>query len=145
MIAEDEVGMKFNVAYHYEAKLHADVGKNRPCLMKRLGQEAVSLATSLPLSFKSSVFVRCDTDRLVVMKVKLVSNWVAARLTGASRTNKFSSIHNSGFDHRPRRDTLCQWLLRIRCVLSTQLSADADAYQLSNDRTSFDSFQSESI
>ncbi|KAK7586069.1 hypothetical protein V9T40_003945 [Parthenolecanium corni] len=69
MIAEDDVlGVKFNVSYHFERNLKEDVGKNRPCLMKRLGQEAVALSTSLPLSYKSSVFVRCDTDRLVVMK-----------------------------------------------------------------------------
>lgn len=36
---------------------------------RRLAQEVSSLATSLPLSFSSSVFVRCDKERLDVMKV----------------------------------------------------------------------------
>ena len=36
---------------------------------RRLAQEVSSLATSLPLSCSSSVFVRCDKERLDVMKV----------------------------------------------------------------------------
>ncbi|CAB0044915.1 unnamed protein product [Trichogramma brassicae] len=37
-------------------------------VMKKL-QFAVTLSTALPLSYSSSVFVRCDTDRLDIMKV----------------------------------------------------------------------------
>ena len=36
---------------------------------RRLAQEVATLATSLPLSPSSSVFVRCDEERLDVMKV----------------------------------------------------------------------------
>ncbi|CAG0888382.1 unnamed protein product [Cyprideis torosa] len=37
--------------------------------MKRLAQETVTLSSALPLSYSSTVFVRCDTNRLDVMKV----------------------------------------------------------------------------
>lgn len=72
MISEDSegLGLKFNVSYHFEPNVHSDGDKNHPSRMKRLAQEAVTLSTSLPLSFSSSVFVRCDTDRLDVMKVR---------------------------------------------------------------------------
>ena len=39
----------------------------------RLAQEVTSLSTSLPLSPSSSVFVRCDEERLDVMKVRICS------------------------------------------------------------------------
>lgn len=71
MIVEDAegVGYMFNVSYHFEPNVHSDGEKHIPARMKRLAQEAVTLTTSLPLSYSSSVFVRCDTDRLDVMKV----------------------------------------------------------------------------
>lgn len=61
---------RFTVPYHYENSVRA-MGFRccHPGRVKRLAQEAVTLSTSLPLSFSSSVFVRCDTDRLDVMKV----------------------------------------------------------------------------
>lgn len=36
---------------------------------RRLAQEAAALSNSLPLSASSSVFVRCDEERLDIMKV----------------------------------------------------------------------------
>ncbi|XP_065205955.1 uncharacterized protein LOC135835562 [Planococcus citri] len=74
MISEESnnLGYKFMVSYHYERNARADADKNRPARMKRLAQEAATLSTSLPLSFSSSVFVRCDTDRLDVMKVLII-------------------------------------------------------------------------
>ncbi|XP_065205960.1 baculoviral IAP repeat-containing protein 6-like isoform X3 [Planococcus citri] len=71
MISEesDNLGYKFNLSYHFEQNVRSDGEKNHPSRMKRLAQEAVTLSTSLPLSYSSSVFVRCDTDRLDVMKV----------------------------------------------------------------------------
>ncbi len=39
---------------------------------KRIAQELVTLSTSLPLSSSSSVFVRCDEDRIDVMKVLII-------------------------------------------------------------------------
>ncbi len=41
---------------------------------RRLAQEAVTLSTSLPLSASSSVFVRCDEERLDIMKVDVKSD-----------------------------------------------------------------------
>lgn len=42
---------------------------NSAARARRLAQEAVTLSTSLPLSSSSSVFVRCDEERLDIMKV----------------------------------------------------------------------------
>jgi baculoviral IAP repeat-containing protein 6 len=70
MIAEcPDNGYKFNVAYHFESTVRAAGERCHPARMKRLAQEAVTLSTSLPLSYSSSVFVRTDQDRLDVMKV----------------------------------------------------------------------------
>ncbi|XP_053613474.1 baculoviral IAP repeat-containing protein 6 isoform X2 [Plodia interpunctella] len=70
MLAEcPESGFKFTVPYHFEGAVRAAGERAHPARMKRLAQEAATLATSLPLSYSSSVFVRTDTDRLDVMKV----------------------------------------------------------------------------
>ncbi|CAH4031478.1 baculoviral IAP repeat-containing protein 6 isoform X1 [Pieris brassicae] len=70
MIAEEaEGGFRFTVPYHFEGTVRAAGERTHPARMKRLAQEAATLATSLPLSYSSSVFVRTDTDRLDVMKV----------------------------------------------------------------------------
>ncbi|XP_068618996.1 baculoviral IAP repeat-containing protein 6 isoform X2 [Battus philenor] len=70
MIAEcPENGFRFTVPYHFESTVRAAGERAHPARMKRLAQEAATLATSLPLSYSSSVFVRTDTDRLDVMKV----------------------------------------------------------------------------
>ncbi|XP_050487172.1 baculoviral IAP repeat-containing protein 6 isoform X2 [Bombus huntii] len=62
-------GYKFAVSYHFESTMRAAGERSHPMRVKRLAQEAVTLSTALPLSYSSSVFVRCDTDRLDVMKV----------------------------------------------------------------------------
>jgi baculoviral IAP repeat-containing protein 6 (apollon) len=36
---------------------------------KRLALEITTLSTALPLSYSSSVYLRCDTDRIDLMKV----------------------------------------------------------------------------
>ncbi|XP_068082089.1 baculoviral IAP repeat-containing protein 6 [Anabrus simplex] len=70
MITEiPEGGYQFVVAYHFESDVRSAGERNHPYRMKRLAQEAVTLSTSLPLSYSSSVFVRCDSDRLDIMKV----------------------------------------------------------------------------
>lgn len=70
MIAEcAESGFRFLVPYHFEGAVRAAGERAHPARMKRLAQEAATLATSLPLSYSSSVFVRTDADRLDVMKV----------------------------------------------------------------------------
>ncbi|XP_047537096.1 baculoviral IAP repeat-containing protein 6 [Vanessa atalanta] len=70
MMAEcPEGGFRFTVPYHFEGTVRAAGERAHPARMKRLAQEAATLATSLPLSYSSSVFVRTDTDRLDVMKV----------------------------------------------------------------------------
>ncbi|XP_054283105.1 baculoviral IAP repeat-containing protein 6 [Macrosteles quadrilineatus] len=71
MISEssDGNGFQFVVSYHFESNVRAGGDRSHPARVKRLAQETVTLSTSLPLSFSSSVFVRCDTDRLDIMKV----------------------------------------------------------------------------
>ncbi|XP_016842826.1 baculoviral IAP repeat-containing protein 6 isoform X2 [Nasonia vitripennis] len=70
MIVENpDGGFKFAISYHFESNMRSAGERNHPTRVKRLAQEAVTLSTALPLSYSSSVFVRCDTDRLDVMKV----------------------------------------------------------------------------
>lgn len=74
MITEnpDGGGYKFAVSYHFESNMRAAGERSHPTRVKRLAQEAVTLSTALPLSYSSSVFVRCDADRLDIMKVFLI-------------------------------------------------------------------------
>ena len=70
MIVEDaEKGIRFVVPYHYEQCVRSAGDASSHRRTKRLAQEAVTLSTSLPLSYSSSVFLRADMDRLDVMKV----------------------------------------------------------------------------
>ncbi|KAG5886808.1 hypothetical protein JTB14_031450 [Gonioctena quinquepunctata] len=70
MIAElPEGGIKFVVSHHFESNAKTTGEQSHPARVKRIAQEAVTLSTSLPLSYSSSVFVRYDTSRLDVMKV----------------------------------------------------------------------------
>ncbi|XP_069180397.1 baculoviral IAP repeat-containing protein 6 isoform X6 [Procambarus clarkii] len=70
MVVEDcERGIRFVVSHHYEGSVRGAGDLCTPRRMKRLAQEAVTLSSSLPLSYSSSVFVRTDLDRLDIMKV----------------------------------------------------------------------------
>ncbi|XP_068681369.1 baculoviral IAP repeat-containing protein 6-like isoform X1 [Montipora foliosa] len=58
--------------YHFASSVRSAAtsgGSGGMVRARRLAQEVSSLATSLPLSYSSSVFVRCDKERLDVMKV----------------------------------------------------------------------------
>ena len=61
-------GLKFKVAHGFEKEI-LNNKSSTPARLKRLAQENVTLSTALPLSYGSSIFVRCDTNRLDVMKV----------------------------------------------------------------------------
>ncbi|XP_054605954.2 dual E2 ubiquitin-conjugating enzyme/E3 ubiquitin-protein ligase BIRC6 isoform X4 [Nothobranchius furzeri] len=70
MVSEDEDGkLMFKVNYHYMSQVKNASDTNSAARSRRLAQEAVTLSTSLPLSSSSSVFVRCDEERLDIMKV----------------------------------------------------------------------------
>lgn len=69
MTVETGNGYRFVVSHHFEFEIRAAGDLTHGTRVKRLAQESVTLSTSLPLSFSSSVFVRCDNDRLDVMKV----------------------------------------------------------------------------
>lgn len=70
IVESDNNSFRFVVSHHFEKMVRLAGDRYHPSRVKRLAQEAVTLSTSLPLSFSSSVFVRCDTDRLDIMKVK---------------------------------------------------------------------------
>lgn len=69
MVVDEDDAIKFSVPHHYEAKVRATGEVSSALRARRLAQETVTLSTSLPLSLGSSVFVRCDEERLDVMKV----------------------------------------------------------------------------
>lgn len=69
MIVESENNYRFTISHHFESNVRTSGDRGHPARVKRLAQETVTLSTSLPLSYSSSVFVRCDTDRLDIMKV----------------------------------------------------------------------------
>lgn len=56
-------------SHHYENNVKAAGDVSNAARTRRLAQEATTLSTSLPLSGGSSVFVRCDEERLDIMKV----------------------------------------------------------------------------
>ncbi|XP_067680641.1 baculoviral IAP repeat-containing protein 6-like isoform X2 [Haliotis asinina] len=69
MVTEETGGLKFLVPHHFESNVKAAGEITSASRTRRLAQEAVTLSTSLPLSASSSVFVRCDEERLDIMKV----------------------------------------------------------------------------
>ena len=72
LVTDEGRGLKFNIPHHFESNVKASGAFNNPSRTRRLAQEAVTLSTSLPLSYNSSVFVRCDEERLDIMKVGVV-------------------------------------------------------------------------
>lgn len=53
----------------FNSIINSNSGFNRS---KRIAQEMITLSTSLPLSSSSSIFVRCDEERIDVMKALIV-------------------------------------------------------------------------
>ncbi len=77
MVSEDEDGkVMFKVNYHYMSQVKNASDTNSAARSRRLAQEAVTLSTSLPLSSSSSVFVRCDEERLDIMKKGRMSRFM---------------------------------------------------------------------
>lgn len=89
MITElSEGGLKFVVPHHFETNIKSTSDQSHPGRVKRIAQEAVTLSTSLPLSYSSSVFVRYDTSRLDVMKVLITGELCISKcLFGKCRTS----------------------------------------------------------
>jgi baculoviral IAP repeat-containing protein 6 len=71
MISEDDEGsgIRFTVPYHYESNVRTHWARSSASRLKRLAQESVTLSSSLPIAYGSTIFVRSDNDRLDVMKV----------------------------------------------------------------------------
>ena len=71
ILEENEYGtIRFHVPYHFQSRVQsATSSAQNAARSRRLAQEVATLSTSLPLSQSSSVFVRCDEERLDVMKV----------------------------------------------------------------------------
>ena len=72
ILEESEYGtIRFHVPYHFQSRVQsATSSAQNAARSRRLAQEVATLSTSLPLSQSSSVFVRCDEERLDVMKVQ---------------------------------------------------------------------------
>ena len=70
---ENESGEKvvFNkgMKYHYEDTVRDALTINSTQRIKRLAQEQITISTSLPLSFNSTIFVRSDENRMDIMRV----------------------------------------------------------------------------
>lgn len=74
---ENESGEKvlFNKAmkYHYEDIVRDALTINSMQRIKRLAQEQITISTSLPLSFSSTIFARSDENRMDIMKVLITA------------------------------------------------------------------------
>lgn len=93
MVSEEEDGkVMFKVNYHYMSQVKNASDTNSAARSRRLAQEAVTLSTSLPLSSSSSVFVRCDEERLDIMKVKCYFNFLSTTLGPAPRYEFVSGV-----------------------------------------------------
>jgi baculoviral IAP repeat-containing protein 6 len=70
---EDDSGkVGFTCPFHYQTHVEvATAASQDASRSRRLAQEISTLSTSLPISSSSTVFVRCDEERLDVMKVWL--------------------------------------------------------------------------
>lgn len=70
---ENQTGEKvlFNKAmkYHYEDLVRDALTINSMQRIKRLAQEQITISTSLPLSYNSTIFVRSDENRMDIMRV----------------------------------------------------------------------------
>lgn len=70
IVSENENGtFRANIPYYFELYLNQLVNNSNRA--KRLAQEVVTISNSLPISDSSSIFVRCDQERLDVMKVMI--------------------------------------------------------------------------
>lgn len=67
MISEEDP-LKVNVPYSFTMSLSKSM-VTIPSRMKRLAREMSNLATSLPISKESAIFVRHDENRIDVLKV----------------------------------------------------------------------------
>ena len=78
IVVEKDGKLEFDSGgYHFASSVRSagnGTGSGGMVRARRLAQEVSSLATSLPLSCSSSVFVRCDKERLDVMKVMTQKN-----------------------------------------------------------------------
>lgn len=111
MIAEDEEtgGIRFTVSHHYEGNVRNNWSRSSPARLKRLAQESVTLSTSLPLAYGSTIFVRCDTDRLDIMKVQKFGRIIILVCI-------VPNLFVSGAHYWPRGDAVCKRLLRVRRI-----------------------------
>lgn len=131
MVSEDEDGkVMFKVNYHYMSQVKNANDSNSAARSRRLAQEAVTLSTSLPLSSSSSVFVRCDEERLDIMKVTCRDPLAVTSLSLLT----CGSIRPQQPDRLPSAHLVWFWLLTVLigpglscsdctacpCVLSTR-------------------------
>ena len=67
----DDGSVAFKIPFYFSPKVEFSTSSaHSVSRARRLAQEVVTLSSSLPFSPSSSVFVRCDEDRLDIMKVR---------------------------------------------------------------------------
>ncbi len=80
MVTEGADGkVNITIPYHFSSSVKSATSSGQRTnagRARRLAQEIASLSTSLPLSYSSSVFVRCDEERLDIMKVALFRDFI---------------------------------------------------------------------
>ncbi|CAF1073577.1 unnamed protein product [Rotaria sp. Silwood1] len=65
----DKILFNKTIKYHYEDIVRDALTINSMQRIKRLAQEQITISTSLPLSFNSTIFVRSDENRMDIMKI----------------------------------------------------------------------------
>ncbi|CAF1285078.1 unnamed protein product, partial [Didymodactylos carnosus] len=65
----DNGKLEFLMKFHYEDSVRDSCAINSMQRIKRLAQEQITISTSLPLSYNSTIFVRTDENRMDIMKV----------------------------------------------------------------------------
>ncbi|CAF1366021.1 unnamed protein product, partial [Rotaria sordida] len=65
----DKILFNKKLKYHYEDIVRDALTINSMQRIKRLAQEQITISTSLPLSFSSTIFVRSDENRMDIMKI----------------------------------------------------------------------------
>lgn len=99
--------LEMNVGFHFASTLRSAVSSGdagSAARARRLAQDFSSLSSSLPLNYSSSVFVRCDEERLDIMKVE----WL---LSDVHMTSTKISIHRCSCDFYEIAFYRYTWLL----------------------------------
>ena len=118
ILEESEYGtIRFEVPFHFHSRVQSATSSTQNAARsRRLAQEVATLSTSLPLSPSSSVFVRCDEERLDVMKVSIAWPVVDVKLVVVQigRPVLTYNLHNTFSEE----DTNCTFFTECNGIIS---------------------------